>query len=57
MKILKFLIKGDNMLYLWVGTECPNKHIAEYDREQSPNRFLLLNGNKLNFSMMEQKGY
>lgn len=35
------------MLYLWVGTECPNKHIAEYDREQSPNRFLLLNGNKL----------
>ena len=36
------------MLYLWEGTECPNKHIADYDRKQSPNRFLLRRGNKLN---------
>ncbi|MDP1603830.1 MAG: hypothetical protein Q8M03_11260 [Legionella sp.] len=38
------------MLYLWHGTECPNKHIAVYDRDQSPDRFLLMRGNKLNLT-------
>lgn len=28
------------MLYLWEGTECPNKHIGDYDRKQSPNSYL-----------------
>ena len=36
------------MLYLWHGIECPNKHIAVYDRDQSPDRFLLMRGHKLN---------
>ncbi|CAM4456490.1 MAG: hypothetical protein LEGION0403_FIIPPAGN_02774 [Legionella sp.] len=35
------------MIYLWETPECPNKHIAEYDRDLSPDRFLLMKGNRL----------
>lgn len=36
------------MLYLWTLPEnCPNKFIAVYDRETSPNRFLFKRGIKL----------
>lgn len=35
------------MLYFWKGIECPNSHIADFDRNQSPDDYLLLQGNKL----------
>ncbi|MCC5792426.1 MAG: hypothetical protein JJT82_07460 [Legionellaceae bacterium] len=37
------------MIYLWEMPEyCPNKHIAEYDYDHSPDYFLLRDGVKLN---------
>jgi hypothetical protein len=37
------------MIYLWQKHEyCPNKDIATYDYNHSPNRFLLMKGTKLN---------
>lgn len=45
---LQSLPKEDNMIYLWLGVECPNKDVADYDKKQSPNRSLILQGSYLN---------
>lgn len=43
------------MIYLWEGPEtCPNKDIAVYNYNCSPDRFLLRKGNKLNASVFSQ---
>jgi len=35
------------MIYLWILSECPNKHIAVYDREASADYFMFRKGIKL----------